>query len=231
MKKIWQRYAERIDAATTRERALMFGAAVLIVVAALHSLFLEPQLREQRRLAGLQAARLAEAAKLQAELQKIASGHVQDPNVEARKRLIALRAEIETLGNAIVEQQKKFTAPDQMGAVLSDILTRNGKLRLVDMKTLPPQTLSEGRPQPAPKPAPGAPATSAGGAERLIYQHGLEITLSGTYLDMLAYLTALENLPSQMYWGSMDLNVAEYPTATLKVVVYTLSLDRAWMLV
>jgi len=107
-----------------------------------------------------------------------------------------------------------------MGSVLEEILARNRRLRLMGMKTLPVVALSD---------ANGAKAGP--GVERMIYRHGIEITLTGTYLDMLGYLTALENLSTQMYWGSMDLSVDEYPTATLKLVVYTVSLDRAWMVV
>ena len=224
MKQLWQRYAARIDSASLRERAMIFAAAALVLVTVLESLFIEPQLREQRRLAAEQTQRLAESAKLQAELQKIALSRRNDPNAEARQRIAALREELQNLNLEIVEQQKKFTAPEQMRTVLEEMLARNRKLRLLDLKTLPPATLSDAKAQEGSK-NPGSPA------ERLIYRHGLEITLSGTYLDMLSYLTELEHLPTQVYWGSMDFSVAEYPNATLKLVVYTLSLDRAWMTV
>jgi MSHA biogenesis protein MshJ len=161
---------------------------------------------------------------MQAELQKLALSRRNDPNAEARKRIGALRDELQGLNAQIVEQQKKFTAPEQMRTVLEEMLSRNRKLKLMDLKTLPPATLSDARAQEG---ARGA----ASPAERLIYRHGLEITLSGAYLDMLSYLSELEHLPTQIYWGSMDFSVAEYPNATLKIVVYTLSLDRAWMVV
>ncbi|HEX2566489.1 MAG TPA: hypothetical protein VHL85_06495 [Burkholderiales bacterium] len=224
MKRLWQRYAERIDSASLRERAMIFAAAALVLVTVLQTVFIEPQLREQRRLAAEQAQRLAESAKMQAELQKLALSRRNDPNAEARKRIGALRDELQGLNAQIVEQQKKFTAPEQMRTVLEEMLSRNRKLKLMDLKTLPPATLSDARAQEG---ARGA----ASPAERLIYRHGLEITLSGAYLDMLSYLSELEHLPTQIYWGSMDFSVAEYPNATLKIVVYTLSLDRAWMVV
>src|SRR4051812_11842558 len=203
---------------------MIFAAAALVVVSVLQSLLIEPQLREQRRLAAEQTQRQAETAKLQAELQKIALSRRTDPNVEARQRIASLRDELQGLNGKIAEQQKKFTAPEQMRTVLEEMLARNRKLKLLDLKTLPPATLSDARAQEGSK-------SAASAAERLIYRHGLEVTLSGTYLDMLSYLAELERLPTQMYWGTMDFSVAEYPNATLKLVVYTLSLDRAWMVV
>ena len=224
MKRLWQRYAERIDSASLRERCMVFAAAALVIVAVLESLLIDPQLRERQRLTAEQSAREIESAKLQAELSKLVLTGREDPEREARARLAALRAEVAALSGQITEEQRKFTPPDRMGGVLQEILARNQKLRLMDMKTLPVVALSDLKAQEG-------GARTASGAERMIYRHGIEITLSGTYLDMLGYLTALENLSTQMYWGSMDLSVDEYPTATLKLVVYTVSLDRAWMVV
>ena len=136
-----------------------------------------------------------------------------------------MRGELAGLNDAITREHKKFTAPEQMSSVLEEMLTRNRKLRLMEMKTLPPATMSEARGADTP----GKPA--AAGAERLIYRHGVEITLSGAYLDMLAYLGDLEKLPTQMYWGAMEFSVADYPSATLKLTVYTVSLDKAWLVV
>jgi MSHA biogenesis protein MshJ len=56
----------------------------------------------------------------------------------------------------------------------------------------------------------------------------LELTVSGAYLDILAYLQDLERLPTQLYWGDLGLD-SQYPTMTVRIVVYTMSLDRAWL--
>jgi MSHA biogenesis protein MshJ len=112
------------------------------------------------------------------------------------------------------------------------MLSRNRRLKLVDMRTLPVAPLEVGadkaapaaRPAEAKPTAPPKPATQG-----QIYRHGVELTVTGTYLDLLGYLKALEKLPSQMYWGRLDLSVAAHPQVTLKLSVYTLSLDPAWM--
>jgi len=75
------------------------------------------------------------------------------------------------------------------------------------------------------------PKTARLAAEGAIYKHGVELTVKGPYLDLLAYLREIENLPVQMYWSRMDLTAGEYPDSTLKLVVFTLSLDPAWIVV
>ena len=81
----------------------------------------------------------------------------------------------------------------------------------------------------ADKAPPQKPAAPAGGGQ--IYRHGVEITVSGSYLDLLAYLKDLEKLPSQLYWGRLELSALAYPQVTLKLSVYTLSLNLAWLVV
>jgi len=41
--------------------------------------------------------------------------------------------------------------------------------------------------------------------------------------------TRLEKLPWRMFWSRATLAAAEYPRVTLKVTIYTLSLDKAWL--
>jgi MSHA biogenesis protein MshJ len=46
---------------------------------------------------------------------------------------------------------------------------------------------------------------------------------------LLAYVRDLEQLPTQLYWASLELDAADYPKVAMKLTVYTLSLDRAWL--
>lgn len=232
MKRLWQRYVEKVDAASLRERALIFGAAALVLIALLNALLIEPELVKQRRLSREIALRQGEIKLLQEQLGKLARLRQSDPDRGDRRRLEAMRKQIAEVEAQLAEEQRKFAPPDQIGAVLEEMLSRNRRLQLVDMRTLPATALGgaqAGADKPgAQKPA---PAPKPGGAEGQIYRHGVEITVTGAYLDLLAYLKDLEKLPSQMYWGKLDLSVASHPKVTLKLSVYTLSLDLAWLVV
>jgi len=61
--------------------------------------------------------------------------------------------------------------------------------------------------------------------------HSVEPLDSGGYFDLQAYLRDLEKLPTQIYWGRAELTAQDYPRSTLKLLLYTLSFERAWMLV
>jgi MSHA biogenesis protein MshJ len=75
-------------------------------------------------------------------------------------------------------------------------------------------------------PGAGGTASTTGPA---IYRHGVELSVEGSYADLLSYLQALEALPQQLLWGSLELKVEQYPHVVLTLRLYTLSLESAWV--
>ena len=71
--------------------------------------------------------------------------------------------------------------------------------------------------------------TGLGKPRKVVIDGNKERRFSGAYLDLHRYLSELERLPTQLYWSSLDLEATNYPRHTLKLVVYTLSLDPAWL--
>jgi MSHA biogenesis protein MshJ len=59
----------------------------------------------------------------------------------------------------------------------------------------------------------------------------MELTLQGSYLDLLDYLTRLEQMPVQMFWANASMDASDYPRVRLTLVLYTLSLDKDWLVV
>jgi MSHA biogenesis protein MshJ len=44
-------------------------------------------------------------------------------------------------------------------------------------------------------------------------------------------MVQLEKLPTQMFWGKVSFTVEEYPISRLTFTLYTLSLDKAWLVI
>jgi len=225
MKKLWQRYADRVDALTVRERLLVFCAAVMVLIGLLYSSLIDSEVRKQARLSSAIAQKQAEAKAIEAQLTQVATSRARDPDKPQRERLQEVRAQLAEIEKQIGGEERKFTAPLQMRRVIEEMLARNRGVQLVAMRTLATTSIAEAR-APAGSNATVKPP-SAG--ERLIYRHGIEVTVSGAYLDLHRYLSELERLPTQLYWSSLDLEATNYPRHTLKLVVYTLSLDPAWL--
>jgi len=210
-----KRYMERVDNATLRERVMLFGAAALALAYVLNALLIQPLRDTQRRLGHEVAQSERELRTVQTELQRLARERQADPEAQMRKRAADLRAEVTALDARIQQEQRLFTTPQRMREVLEEMLERDKRLRLVDLKTLPVADL----------------AAAQGQLARRVFRHGIELTVAGSYLDLYAYLAALEKIPTQLYWGRVEMSVASYPVATLKLTVYTLSFDQAWLVV
>ena len=233
MKRLWLRYVGKMDGASLRERAMVFAASAAVLIALLNALLVEPQLVKQRRLSAEVAARQGEMRAMQEKLQVVALARQADPDRDIRRQLDALKQKVSQTEAKLIEEQRKFAPPEQVGVLLGEMLSRNRKLQLVDLRTLPVASFAgnaaEGDKGAAPKPSAAKPAVPVGGGQ--IYRHGVEITVNGSYLDLLAYLKDLEKLPNQLYWGKLELSAVAYPQVTLKLSVYTLSLNLAWLVV
>lgn len=226
MKAQLKRLAERIDAASLRERALIFIALLVLVAAFMDTVFIDAQVAKEKRLRREIAARQAESAALQDKLGQLVRARAADPDRALRERLERVHDEIAVVEARILEEQRKFTDPRQMRAVLEEMLARNARVSLVGMKSLATTLVTDSR-SDAPQAKPAADARTSG--ERNVYRHGVELRVAGTYLDLLAYLKELERLPTQLYWGGAEMIAEPSSPVTLKLTVYTLSLDRSWL--
>jgi len=217
MRALLKRYAERIDAATLRERAMIFAAATLILVFLVNAALIEPLRAKQKRLAA-EAAQTTQALRaVQTQLATLVQSAGRDPDAPNRARLAALREQLAQLNARAVQERRRFTPPERMRDVLEEMLRRNRGLTLVELKTLPV----------APVSAPPPGGTAPGGA----YRHGIDLTVSGNYVQLYDYLRMLERLPTQLYWARAELAVGEHPLLTLRLTAYTVSFDPAWLIV
>jgi MSHA biogenesis protein MshJ len=210
MKSEVRRIVERIDAASLRERVLIFLALVLTLTLVVNYALIDPLRTSQRLLASETTQRQGELKTIQAEMRRLAAADGADPNANQARRAETLRAELSVLEAKVLAEQGRFTAPDRIRDVLDEMLQRNRRLELLDLRTLPVAVLDSGK---------------------RVYRHGVELTVKGTYLELFEYLSAMEKLPTQLYWGKAELEVVNHPLARLKLVVYTVSLDSAWLVV
>ena len=215
MKAALLRYAAKVDGATLRERILIFLAAAFVLGLLVHTAVLQPLRAQAQRSTEAVQANQAEIRKLRAVLEASVRAAAQDPDAAMRAREKALRGTLTQLNTQLAQEQRRFTPPENMRSLLAELLEKNRRLSLVDLRTLPAAPL-------AVRATPGTPG---------LYRHGLELAVSGSYGDLYEYLRALESLPTQLYWGRAEFEVTQHPSITLKLTLYTVSFDRAWLIV
>ena len=224
MKQLYLKLSARIDALTLRERGMVFGAGAAAIVFVGYHLMLSPLFAKQAGLRARIAQQQNNIGGIDAEITQKLQAFAVDPDASGRARLAAIKTDIEAMGNGLRTMQKGLVAPDRIVPLLELILKSNGRLRLLSMKTLPVSSLND-----AARAAAGPDAAPIVKPSELLYRHGVELSVRGNYLDMVNYMSALEAMPTQLFWGKAQLAVEEYPNARLTLTLYTLSLDRKWM--
>lgn len=229
----WQHLADRVDAFSLRERALIFLAIALVLVVSVNLLLIDPLLTRSKNLQQRIVQDDLQIKAMRTQIEELMTAANADPDAALKARLDNLRLQSEQAAETLQDIQSGLVPPQRIPALLQDLLRHNRSVSLVAMKTLPVETLGV-----AGAPAINSTPAAVGAGERTepsagpvgaVYKHGVEITVQGSYLDLLRYLEGIEALPWQMFWGKADVDGKNYPTVTLTLRLHTLSLDEAWL--
>lgn len=216
----------RFDARPRRERLVIMLALAALLLLAGDRVWLSPSFHHFHAASvALASARSQEQALAEESARRRVQGDAQRRALDAE--IAQWRQRTGQAAQALADTQAGLIGPERMVSLLEQMLPRQGGVRVVSLKTLPPQEArgpqSAATPGSAPAPAPAAPGAA-------LYRHGVELTVEGGYADLMTYLAALESLPGpRLLWGGVKLKVERHPTVQLCLTVYTLSLDRAWL--
>jgi MSHA biogenesis protein MshJ len=232
MKALYARYAARLDALTERERVAIAVAAAALIVFLAYALFLGPDLDRRRMLQARMADQDKQITAAQAQQQELIRALSEDPDIAVRVRIEEKRRQLTELDSQIAGLQSTLIAPERMAGVLQQLVGRGKGVQLLSLRNLPAVPIGPGGAAPPAEPADttAASAQPDGGAARSVYKHGVEIVVQGSYFDLLDYVSRLEKQPWQVYWGRTVL-AAEYPKVVVTLTLYTLSLDKSWLVV
>ena len=205
------RMLARFDALSLRERALVAGACLIGMVLLWFTAAFDPASTRQRSLS-------AELSTLQQSIQ-VTTQTIQetadaDPMLIAQREETRLKTQLAAINTQLAAKSAGLIPPERMVQVIHDVLSRQHGVTLVSLHNSPVTTL-----------VPADHAAQSGGP----YVHPVEIVVEGTYLDVLAYLRALESLEWRFYWRLLELESTAYPRNRVRIELSTLSLDKDWI--
>jgi MSHA biogenesis protein MshJ len=226
IKQYWEKFAGKVDGLSLRERVLIFAAVVFVLVALIRVLSLDPLLAQQKKMSAQVVQQQEKMKQIQAQIADLIKAKKDDENSPLRERLDKLQQQIVD-GEAYLQSRRdRLVTPEKMAELLEQVLKKNGHLQLMSLQALPAALVLD----KTAKPVVNASAVSGVAAQdKRLFKHGVQITVRGSYLDLLQYLTELEHLQSQMFWGMAKMNALQYPAVELTLTVYTLSLDKIWL--
>ncbi|MEQ1597768.1 MAG: type II secretion system protein GspM [Methylotenera sp.] len=218
--KHWLSICSKFEALNQRERWMVTCALFVVVFAVINILLLNPVLARQKTLNDELATDQAQINALNQQINALAHSPIIDPDAQNKQRMAELHSRLALLDTKLIDLQTSLIRPDKMPDLLHNLLKKNGKLKLIELQTLPVKGLLESATEDKEQ-------TSK--QELPVYKHGVEITIEGRYLDLLDYVANLEKMPWHVLWSKAALNAEHYPDNQLKLTVYTLSLDRTWL--
>lgn len=217
MRTLLRKYTDRIDSLSLRERGIIFIAILVVVYSVAANILFPPLNAEQARLKKDLAAKRTQIQAFETQIQSALAKSAEDPDAANRARLAELEKQLKSTEETLGAITSRLVPPKEMTRMVEQILARNRRLEVVRLESLPAEPLrpvgDESRQTSAKAPAKILSA----------YRQGMRIELRGEYLDVLAYLRELEELPWKVFWGQISLQTEQYPVSRVVLHIYTLS--------
>lgn len=201
----WKALLARIDDMSLRERAMLFASISLVILLVAYAALLDPVLRKQKSLIDRVARDQNQINEIRTQIEQIVRAGDAKGRHPEQVAVDALAGQIAELDRSLAAKQSGLIAPERLPALLRDILGRSKGVELESLRLLP-----------------GVPV-KAGTGETSLYRHGVELAVKGSYFELLQYLEELEKRSSVLLWGSVELQVDQYPDVRLRVVIHSLS--------
>jgi MSHA biogenesis protein MshJ len=192
MSPVWKTQALRIDALSLRERATMFVSTALALAAAVDALVLAPALGERRQLTEQTQQRTHDLDDLRRQLAPSSTAADNSPQGRQRAAVDAARAQATALDAQIRQQLAGREEIARLPAVLDKLLRRHERLALTRLATV------------------NEPAAPRADAPAVRWQ-GVDLSVAGSYHDLVEYLADLERALPGLRWGPLQLAAHSLP--------------------
>jgi MSHA biogenesis protein MshJ len=204
----WRRIRRKFDARLMTERRIIIIAAVCVTWLLIDTIWVTPSYQRLKKHMALQKTAQAQKASATAQTTTLMDT-LREQQGKAIAELNEMRQRFAKQEEDMVAVQSQMAPASDMRQLLQALLAKHGQLRVLSMKTLPPQEVR-----------------AQGSADTVLYRHGLVLEVGGQFHDLLAWLQSAESMPRRLIWQSMVLGQHAQTQLVLKVQVYTLSPDK-----
>ena len=207
MKLLWIRLATRVNAMTLRERFLLFACVIAVLGAITNVLFIAPLIDQQKILVAQIDTKSSEMDMLNDETNMEILRRRRDHMVELSAATLKVQGDIDLVGREIAALSTAGINTVAISAMIKRVLRRSDKVVLVRVVQVGTELSA---------------VASAG--TQTATRSGLDITLSGNYLDLMQYLALLEKEMPQARWGNLVLKAETMPVQ-MTVRIFTTAVE------
>lgn len=218
----WEQAIIKFAAFNGREKKLIIGA-ILSLFYGIYTILIAPASVEMSKLNQQIQSNTAQQHSLALQLNILSQQTVHPVETTEQRTIKTLNTRIAALNEKIDQLKSGLISPQKVPDLLNDLIDDTPALKLVGLETLPSESLLATKTE----------NTSQKNAMP-VFKHGVAMTIEGRYLDLVAYISKLESMPWHILWESAEISVdtepkSAFPLSQLKLVVYSLSLDKAWL--
>ena len=211
-----EKYRERFDAQSLRERGLIAFSLIAVIGFGWWNYYAAPMMKKTELLQTENRRLGDEVLKTQALVgdisQRIAAGVYQEKEFQ----LAGLGRQLDEIEDQLRVKTVELVDPEKMFELMNKLIYRDSRLQLLSLKRREVK--------------PAIPSLSEEETEEPgLYRHVLEIEFAGKYLDILKYMQTLELLDWKLLWDEIEIYSDEYPKAIVKLAISTLSTRKEWV--
>lgn len=215
MSELTNSYAQKYNALSLRERALV-GVVVLVGIGfSWWSIYTEPTLQKIQFLNDENQKISKEVSITLATIRDIRKRMAEGVNTQKNQRLAQLKQELKLVEDRLRLKTVELIDPEDMFQLMSRLIYRESNLKLLSLK------------RRKVKAAITVSAEQKGDVG--IYRHELEVKFSGRFADILKYMQSMESLDWKLIWDEVEIVSGDYPVITVKLVISTLSTRKEWV--
>jgi MSHA biogenesis protein MshJ len=215
IKSQWKLLSDKTAALEMREKAIIFAGLLLLIGWVTIFYFVLPlmdSIEDSEKKIGTQMAQIQSTQK-QIGLYQGALG--KDPNTAVNESLAKTQSSIDEVDKLLAQLTVNFISPHKMREVLNELLKSDNNIKVTEFTALAAQKVN----------IDGVPAN----AKIIIYQHGIRLTVLGSYFDLQKYMKRVEELPWQFNWRVFDYTVEKHPLAKLEIEITTISTNERFI--
>lgn len=237
--KLLEQLMANFSALQLRERILAVAAGAIVLALLGNLILLKPVQLEINRLRELDGAHKRELDIAMKELSDIDSMLLKGTDPLATER--AMR---DGFLRQIAEADSFYSQQDSKGphvsSLASSVIADAPGIEITSLRTLPAEVfysppaatvatksaekvvegisnLLTGKKSDAPTPAPTLTF------QKTLYKHAVEVSVKGSYPDLVSYMDKLQKYPKRVFWSEARLAVSTYPVTTLKLTIFVIT--------
>ena len=225
MQQILEKIEKYLKRLSKRDQIAMF-VITFVAIIFLWDIFLRAPLDQGSVVVGHDMAQVDnQLIVIRAKVGALQKNSSADPDADIRDQLARYIDESKRLDVALKETSVQVVNPQEMTAMLEQVLSNQTDLKFVSLKNLPAvpefvEASAEGA--TGEEVAVDNVAASDVNNINTIYRHSVVLEMEGSYHSMLAYLKKLEQFPWRFFWQGIEIETGKYPNSLIRLKVYTL---------